>query len=88
LLYRYALQQSEQLELSPVEVFDTRASLIENLAAVGVGILSIALVLLGAAPVAGFVYLVMFPLTWAIRRQNSFRRQTVEARQVQITAGD
>jgi uncharacterized membrane protein len=88
LLYRYALQQSEQLELSPVEVFDTRASLIENLAAVGVGLLSIALVLLGAAPVAGFVYLVMFPLTWAIRRQNSFRRQTVEARQVQITAGD
>jgi hypothetical protein len=46
------------------------------------------LVLLGAAPVAGFVYLVMFPLTWAIRRQNSFRRQIVEARQMQLATNE
>jgi hypothetical protein len=33
LLYRHALQQGGRLALSPLEVFDTRASINENLAA-------------------------------------------------------
>jgi uncharacterized membrane protein len=88
LLYRYALQQRERLELSPLEVFDTRASLNENLAAAGVGLVSIVLVILGATVMAGWVYLVMFPLTWAIRRQNSIRRQIIEVRQMKPAAND
>lgn len=88
LLYRYALQQSKRLELSPLEVFDTRASLIENLAAVGVGLVSIVLVILGVTFIAGWVYLVMFPLTWVIKRQNALRRQTLEALQIQIATNE
>jgi hypothetical protein len=79
LLYRHALQQRERLELTPLEVFETRASISENLAAVGVGLLSIGLVIFGAGDVAGWVYLVMFPMTWAIKRRNALRRATLEA---------
>lgn len=88
LLYRYPLQQSEQLELSILEVFDTRARLIENLAAAGVGVVSIVLVLLGATFVAGWIYLVMFPLTWVLRRQSSLRRHVIAARQLEIAASE
>ncbi|HEX6384557.1 MAG TPA: hypothetical protein VF177_07805 [Anaerolineae bacterium] len=78
-LYRHALQQSERLGLSSLEVFDTRASISENLAAAAVGLVSIVLAIVGATGVAGFVYLVMFPLTWAIKRRNALRRRTIAA---------
>jgi uncharacterized membrane protein len=74
LLYRHALRQRERLALTPLEVFDTRASLQENLAAAGVGLFSIALVMVGAGNLAGWVYLVMFPLTWFLKRRNALRR--------------
>lgn len=77
-LYRHALQQSERLNLSPVEVFDTRTSISENMAAVGVGLVSIGLAIVGATSVAGWVYLVMIPLTWVIKRRNALRRATIE----------
>jgi hypothetical protein len=67
LLYWHALSQSERLALSPLEIFDTRASITENLSASIVGLLSIGMVLVGATQTAGFVYLLMFPLTWAIK---------------------
>ena len=86
LLYRHALKQAEHLELNPLEVFDTRASLNENLAAVCVGLASIGLTLLGSTSVAGGVYLVMFPLTWAIKRRNTLRRHILETRLMPVTA--
>jgi uncharacterized membrane protein len=86
LLYRHALQQSEQLELTQLEVFDTWASLNENLVAVGVGLVSIALVFLGLTIVAGWVYLVMFPMTWWVKRQYAIRRQMILAMQEQVVA--
>ena len=85
LLYRHALKQGERLELSPVEVFDTRASISENLAASIIGLLSIGMVLAGASNVAGFVYLLMFPLTWAIKRRNSIHRHAVATDQAPVT---
>jgi uncharacterized membrane protein len=81
LLYRHALRKATHLNLNPLEVFDTRASINENLAAAGVGLLSIGLVLVGASSIAGWVYLVMFPLTWAIKRRNALRRPTLQAPQ-------
>ena len=80
LLYRHALKQAEHLELTPLEVFDTRASIYENVTAVCVGLASIGLVLLGSASVAGWIYLAMFPLTWIIKRRNAVRRSTLETR--------
>ena len=63
LLYRHALKQEEKLQLDPLEVFDTQASIYENMAAVCVGLASIGLVFLGAANAAGWIYLAMIPLT-------------------------
>jgi hypothetical protein len=80
LMYRHALQQGERLELSLLEVFDTRASIIESLAAVGVGLTSIGLALLGATDLSGWVYFVVLPLMWAIQRRNALRRRAIEAR--------
>lgn len=75
LLYCHALQMSKDLNLNPLEAFETRASITENLAATGVGLVSIALALVSATSnAAGWVYLAMFPLTWAIRRMYARRR--------------
>ncbi len=76
LLYWHALRQAGHLGLSSVERFDTRASLQENLAAAGVGLASILLVAVGATFLAGWIYLLMFPLTWALKRRNALRRPT------------
>jgi uncharacterized membrane protein len=80
LLYRHALKQAESLELDSLEVFDTQASIGENLIAVCVGLASIGFALLGLTSVAGWVYLLMFPLTWIIKRRNALRHHTLEAR--------
>jgi hypothetical protein len=85
LLYRHALKLGEQLELSPLEVFETQASITENLAASIVGLASIGFVLVGASNAAGFVYLVMFPFTWAIKRRNSNRRHAIAIDQTPAT---
>lgn len=84
LMYGYALQQGESLELNELEVLDTRASLIENLAAVGIGLVSIAIAVAGATweivQLAGWVYLLMFPVTWIIRMVNGRHRRVIEKR--------
>jgi hypothetical protein len=86
LLYRHMLKQAEHLDLTPLEVFDTQASIGENLAAVCVGLASIGLALLGSTSVAGWVYLVMFPLTWILKRRNALRRHTLETRLAPVPA--
>ena len=86
LLYRHALRQGERLELSPLEVFDTRASISESLTHVGVGLVSIGLALFGAANVAGWAYVALIPLMWAIQQRNALRRRAVEARLTQVAA--
>jgi uncharacterized membrane protein len=82
LLFRHALRQRERLALNALETFETRASIQENVVAAAVGVLSIMLVLLGAVEVAGWVYLLMFPLTWAIRRWNALRRPAPDVAEV------
>jgi uncharacterized membrane protein len=88
LLYRHALHRSVHLELNSVEVFDTRASITENLFASGVGILSIVLVIIGATGLAGWVYLVMFPMTWVIKRRNALRRPTLDIGQIPAASNE
>jgi hypothetical protein len=59
LLYLHAYRQREALELSPLEVLKTRASLYGAVAAGWVGLLSVTVVLVGGdawAGVAGWVY--------------------------------
>jgi hypothetical protein len=84
LLYRHVLQLGERLALTPLEILDTRASIQENVAAAAVGLVSIGLVLFGATGIAGWVYLVMFPLTWVIKRRNALRRVALEVRRTTV----
>lgn len=79
LMYRYALAQAKAMDLSEVEVFDTRMSMISNLlmAAVPVVSLTIALILIDwpwAGAVAGFSYFLYTPVMfgfhgWVTRRR-------------------
>ena len=80
LLYRHALQQGERLDLNPLEIFDTRASIMESLLAVGAGLISIGLVMFGRSDVAGWVYIVLLPTMWLLQQRNKFRSQSIEAR--------
>ena len=88
LLYGHALQQGERLELSLLEMFDTRTSIMESQAVASVGLVSIGLALFGAGDLAGWVYLVIFPMMWAIQRRNARRRRALQARLTQVAADE
>jgi uncharacterized membrane protein len=83
LFYQYALSQREVLELTELEVFDTRASMIENVFTASVGALSILLALILPSSIlslAGLIYPIMFPIQWAILRWYKGRRRLIERR--------
>ncbi len=87
LFYAHALTQQRRLDLTTLEVFDTRASMIENLAAAGIGVLS--MILAVALPqqmlaLAGWSYLLMFPLNAVLRRRNQRLRRQVVRQQNEI----
>jgi hypothetical protein len=65
LLYAHAYRRRESLELTPVEAFDTRVSIVGHLLAVGIGLVSIAVAL--AVPpnlvgLAGYAYFLFGPV--------------------------
>lgn len=62
LLHLHAYRQRESLDLSPLEVFDTRSTIYENLINVLVGLSSVSVVLLGGEKLAGLSGLVYFML--------------------------
>jgi uncharacterized membrane protein len=83
LFYQQALTQREALELTELEVFDTRASMIENFITASMGVISILLALMlpsDALPLAGSIYVIMLPIQWAILRWYKGRRRLIERR--------
>jgi uncharacterized membrane protein len=62
LLHLHAYRYRESLDLSPLEVFDTRSTIYENLINMAVGLSSILLVTLGGEKMAGWSGLVYFML--------------------------
>ena len=54
LLYVHAYRKRQELQLSKIEIFDTRTSIQENALNCGVALLSIALVAIGGVKFAGF----------------------------------
>ena len=59
LFYGHALRRRAELELTPIELFDTRANILRHLEMAGVGLLSLCLALtlpLPAVGLAGYVY--------------------------------
>ncbi|MFN5169951.1 MAG: TMEM175 family protein [Cyclobacteriaceae bacterium] len=80
MMYRYALQQADVLELSDIERFDTKVSVRSNLYMALVPLFSalVALILWNswlAGPVAGFVYFLYTPIMFAHGRRSERERK-------------
>ena len=83
LLYLQAHRKRQELGLTPLEVFDTRASLGGHLVSVSVGLIATAVALGGPMPLpmfSGFIYFLMGPAHWAFGVTCGRRRRTIENR--------
>ena len=81
LLYRHALRMRESLELTPLEAFDTRASIVSHLLAAGVGLVSIAVALTvpqRLVGLAGYVYFLFAPVMTVNGMISGARRRRFE----------
>jgi uncharacterized membrane protein len=90
LLYRNALSKRDQLELTALEVFDTRTSIVESSFQVGVGILcavTAAVLPAGVGGLAGFIFfLIPIGMTIIGGRRGAARRK-MEAAMMHVKAG-
>jgi len=80
--YLHALRRRQSLELTPLETFDTRASIVTHLLAAGVGLVSIAVALV--VPVrlvglAGYAYFLFAPVMTVNGMISGRRRRRWEA---------
>ena len=65
LLYAHAYRRRRDLELTPLEIFDTRSSIVTHLLASGIGVVSCVLALtlpVGMTGLAGFAYFLFGPV--------------------------
>jgi hypothetical protein len=75
LLHLHALRNRESLALTPLELFDTRSTLYENLINVVIGLSSVLLVAMGGDQMAGWSGLVYFTLGPAMTLNAAVRRK-------------
>jgi uncharacterized membrane protein len=94
LLYLHAYRRRNQLGLSPLEVFDVRATGGEHLVSAGVGAIATAVALLAPPPFpvfSGFTYFLMGPAHWVYgvrvgRRRRALEHRLTEGPLVQVSA--
>lgn len=85
LMYRYALQKSDELELNEIEVFDTKTSVRTNLLMASVPALSVILALFFinswlAGPISGFAYFLYTPIMfWHGRNVDRKRKALLQS---------
>jgi uncharacterized membrane protein len=81
LMYNHALRKKEVLELTPLEIFDTRTKLYSQAILIGIGALSIVLAHLvpaGMAGLSGMCYLLIGPIFWIyFSRRGRMRRRII-----------
>jgi uncharacterized membrane protein len=82
LMYRYALKNSDLLQLNKIEAFDTRASMTTNLLMATVPILSVILAWIfqnspWAGMISGFAYFLYMPLMFVYSARRAKRRKKV-----------
>ena len=80
IFYLHAYRQRASLELSALEVFDTRSSIIANLAMVGIGALSILVAILHLGifiGLPGWVYFLIGPTQMLIGSRSRVRRRAL-----------
>ncbi len=83
LMYAHALRRRAALSLTPVEVFDTKASIVGHLLAAGVGLVSMAVAVLvpeRLVGLAGYTYFLFGPVMALHGSISGGRRRRVEAR--------
>lgn len=81
-LYFHALRNRRALELSPLEVFDTKASIVATLLGAGVGVVSVVIALTvppQTAGLAGFAYFLFGPVMAVYGTLAGKRRRRYEA---------
>ena len=81
-MYRRALGKRQELELTPLEVFDTKASIAMHLAAAAIGVLSCIIAVtvpLRLAGLAGYVYFLFGPAMAIFGARAGRRRRLLEA---------
>jgi uncharacterized membrane protein len=84
-MYFHAWRRRALLELSPLEEFDTRASIVASLLGASIGVVSVVIALVvrpEAAGLAGFVYFLFGPVMAAYGTLSGKRRRRFEARAV------
>lgn len=80
LLYWHAYRLRSELELSPMEVYETRGVVQENLVMLGIGLLALVLAFLNLPSFSGMSYALIGPLqTWLGSAHGKGRRKLVEA---------
>ena len=82
LLYLQAYRQRQELNLTPLEVFDVRQSIGEHLVSAAVGLLAIAVALFTPMPfpvMSGFTYFFMGPAHYAFGVISGRRRKALES---------
>ncbi len=82
LLYRNALRKRRELELTPLELFDTRSSIWENGFQFGIGILCAAVAAILPARMggmAGFIFFLIPIGMWVIGSRRGAARRKMEA---------
>ncbi len=80
LMYVHALRKKGHLQLSPLEVFDTRTKLYAQLTLVAVGVCSVAVALAlppGDAGISGLVYMVIGPAFWLVHGRRAVLRKRI-----------
>ena len=81
-MYRRALGKRRELELTPLEVFDTKASIVLHVTAAAIGVLSCVVAVtvpLRLAGLAGYVYFLIGPAMAILGARAGRRRRRLEA---------
>jgi len=81
LLYLQAWRRRRELDLTPLEMFDTRAALGAHLVSASVGVIATGIALFAPMPLplfSGFTYFLMGPAHWAFGLSSSRRRKAIE----------
>lgn len=89
LLHAHALRLRDQLQLTPVEIHDTRSAIWQFTAQAVVGLLSIALALMlpvRAVGLAGWTYFLLGPVSGTVGAMFGKRRRAVEEKQLEAVA--
>jgi uncharacterized membrane protein len=89
LLYLQAYRKRDQLNLSALEVFDTRSALGAHLVSALVGLIATTIALFAPMPYpmfSGFTYFLMGPAHWAYGVTSERRRRAIESREAAAPA--